>query len=410
VAIRDVKEFAHLSQEDVEALGREFDQIRSDIEESRGDADAAYIRRLITIQRRLNVAARVMLFGSNRRSLWWAGALTLGVAKILENMEIGHNVMHGEWDWMNDPEIHSSTWEWDNVCPADQWKHSHNYLHHTYTNVIGKDKDVGYEILRVRSDQPWHPYYLVQPVVNTLLMLAFEYGVSLHDLDIEGLRKAQLEDPDEFKRKLVAIGRKQARQIGKDYVLFPALTGPNFVPTATANFTANVIRNIWSYAIIFCGHFPDGAEVFTEEELENETQGEWYLRQLLGSANFTGGRLMHIMSGSLGYQIEHHLYPDLCSNRYPEIAERVRALCEKYELPYTTGPFPRQFWQATRSIWRLSLPAKKLREANMRRQDRGLPRSRGAVNSTGSDSPDTPQTPPVPANTPGLPGDTGQAT
>jgi linoleoyl-CoA desaturase len=409
VAIRDVKEFAHLSQEDVEALGREFDQIRSDIEESRGDADAAYIRRLITIQRRLNVAARVMMFGSNRRSLWWAGALTLGVAKILENMEIGHNVMHGEWDWMNDPEIHSSTWEWDNVCPADQWKHSHNYLHHTYTNVIGKDKDVGYEILRVRSDQPWHPYYLVQPVVNTLLMLAFEYGVSLHDLDIEGLRKMQLEDPEEFKRKLIDIGRKQARQIGKDYVLFPALTGPNFVPTATANFTANVIRNIWSYAIIFCGHFPDGAEVFTEEELENETQGEWYLRQLLGSANFTGSRLMHIMSGSLGYQIEHHLYPDLCSNRYPEIAERVRALCEKYELPYTTGPFPRQFWQATRSIWRLSLPAKKLREANERRQDRGLPRSRGAVNATGSDTPDTPQTPPVPANTPGLPGDTGHA-
>jgi fatty acid desaturase len=407
VAIRDVKEFAHLSQEDVEALGREFDQIRSDIEESRGDSDAAYIRRMITVQRRLNVAGRVALFGSKNKALWIAGAAMLSVAKILENMEIGHNVMHGEWDWMNDPEIHSSTWEWDNVCPADQWKHSHNYLHHTYTNVIGKDKDVGYEILRVRSDQPWHPYYLIQPVVNTLLMLAFEYGVSLHDLDIEGLRKAQLEDPQEFKRKLIAIGRKQARQIGKDYVLFPALTGPNFVPTATANFTANIIRNIWSYAIIFCGHFPDGAEVFTEEELENETQGEWYLRQILGSANFTGGRLMHIMSGSLGYQIEHHLYPDLCSNRYPEIAERVRALCEKYELPYTTGPFPRQFWQATRSIWRLSLPAKKLREANERRQDRGLPRHRGAVNSTGSKSPDTPQTPPVPANTPGLPADSG---
>jgi fatty acid desaturase len=407
MAISDIKEFAHLTEADVEALGEEFDRIRRDVEESRGAADEEYIRSIIKTQRRIEIAGRAALFGSVVPPLWMAGAALLGVAKILENMEIGHNVMHGQWDWMNDPEIHSATWEWDNVCPAEQWKHSHNYLHHTYTNVIGKDKDVGYEILRVRSDQPWHPYYLVQPVVNTLLMLAFEYGVSLHDLDIEGLRKMKLEDPDEFKRKLADTVRKQARQIGKDYVLFPALTGPNFVPTATANFTANIIRNIWSYAIIFCGHFPDGAEVFTEEELENETQGEWYLRQLLGSANFTGGRLMHIMSGSLGYQIEHHLFPDLCSNRYPEIAERVRALCEKYELPYTTGPFPRQFWQATRSIWRLSLPAKKLREANERRQDRGLPRSRGAVNSTGSKSPDTPQTPPVPASTPGLPADSG---
>ncbi|HWN28991.1 MAG TPA: acyl-CoA desaturase, partial [Actinomycetospora sp.] len=289
----------------------------------------------------------------------------------------------------------------------DQWKHSHNYLHHTYTNVIGKDKDVGYEILRVRSDQPWHPYYLTQPVVNALLMVAFEYGVSLHDLDIDGLVKLQLEDPDEFKRKLKDIARKQARQVGKDYVLFPALTGKNFVPTATANLTANIIRNVWSYAIIFCGHFPDGAEVFTEEELESETQGEWYLRQLLASANFTGNRLMHVMSGSLGYQIEHHLYPDLPSNRYPEIQERVLALCEKYDLPYTTGSFPRQFWQATRSIWRLSLPAKKLREASERRQSLGLPRHSGAVPSTGDQTPQTPQTPPAPASTPGHPGPTG---
>jgi NADPH-dependent stearoyl-CoA 9-desaturase len=404
MAISDIKEFTHLSEADVAAIGREFDAIRRDVEASRGEDDAAYIRGVIKLQRRLEIGGRVALVGSILPPLWLAGTAALAASKIIENMEIGHNVMHGQWDWMNDPEIHSAIWEWDNVCPSEQWKHSHNYLHHTYTNVIGKDKDVGYEILRVRSDQPWHPYYLTQPVVNTLLMLAFEYGVSLHDLDIDGLVKLQLEDPEEFQRKLMGIARKQARQIGKDYVLFPALAGKNFVPTATANFTANVIRNIWSYAIIFCGHFPDGAEVFTEEELENESQGEWYLRQLLGSANFTGNRLMHIMSGSLGYQIEHHLYPDLPCNRYPEIQERVLALCEKYDLPYTTGSFPRQFWQATRSIWRLSLPAKKMREAQERRQSKGLPRNWGAVNSTGSDSPATPQTAPAPANTPGHPG------
>jgi linoleoyl-CoA desaturase len=90
--------------------------------------------------------------------------------------------------------------------------------------------------------------------------------------------------------------------------------------TLSANVTANLVRNLWSYMIIFCGHFPDGAEKFTEEELEDETKAEWYLRQLLGSANFEGSRFLHIMAGSLGYQIEHHLFPDLPSNRYPEIA------------------------------------------------------------------------------------------
>ncbi|WP_202796312.1 MULTISPECIES: fatty acid desaturase [unclassified Pseudonocardia] len=370
----DVKEFAHLTDADVEAIGREFDAIRADVEERRGQSDADYIRSLITWQRRLTVAARATLFGSRVPALWAAGTAMLSVAKILENMEIGHNVMHGQWDWMNDPEIHSSTWEWDNVCPAEQWRHSHNYLHHTYTNVIGKDKDVGYEILRVRADQPWHPVYLGQPVWNVLLMLLFEHGVSLHDLDVEGLLKLSVDDPAEFRRKLRDVGRKHARQMRKDYVLFPLLTGRAFVPTLAANATANVVRNVWSYAIIFCGHFPDGAEVFTEEELDDETRGEWYLRQLLGSANFGGNRLMHVMSGSLGYQIEHHLFPNLPSNRYPEIAVTVREVCDKYDLPYTTGPFPRQFWQATRSIWRLSLPARGIREREHRRERRGLRR------------------------------------
>ncbi|MBO4240613.1 fatty acid desaturase family protein [Pseudonocardia alni] len=379
MAISDVKEFAHLTEADVEAIGHELDAIRADVEERRGQHDADYIRTMITWQRRLNVAARVTLFGSRIPPLWFAGTAMLSVAKILENMEIGHNVMHGQWDWMNDPEIHSSTWEWDNVCPAEQWRHSHNYLHHTYTNVIGKDKDVGYEILRVRADQPWHPAYLGQPFWNVLLMLLFEHGVSLHDLDVDGLLKMQLEDPEEFRRKLLDVGRKHARQMRKDFLLFPLLTGPAAVSTLTANATANVVRNIWSYAIIFCGHFPDGAEVFTEEELEGETRGEWYLRQLLGSANFTGNRLMHVMSGSLGYQIEHHLFPDLPSNRYPEIAVKIRALCEKYDLPYTTGPFPRQFWQATRSIWRLSLPARGIRESEHRRERRGLRRRPAAA-------------------------------
>ena len=91
-----------------------------------------------------------------------------------------------------------------------------------------------------------------------------------------------------------------------------------------ANAVANLIRNYWSYMVIFCGHFPDGAEKFTQEEFENETQAEWYLRQMLGSANFHAGPVMAFMSGNLCYQIEHHLFPDLPSNRYAEISERVR--------------------------------------------------------------------------------------
>ncbi|HJQ07640.1 MAG TPA: acyl-CoA desaturase [Nocardioides sp.] len=355
MAIADVKEYTHLTPEDVEQLGRELDAIRAEIEESRGAADAAYIQRLIKVQRGLAFAGRVLLLRSRNRFAWAGGTAALALAKILENMEIGHNVMHGQWDWMNDPEIHSSNWEWDTAQPAEQWKHSHNYVHHQFTNVLGHDNDIGYGILRMAREQKWSPANLGQPVYNALLAALFQWGVALHDLDIESIRRRE-KDPKVMARQLKQIWRKGRNQVLKDYVVYPALSGRSWRSTMTADATANLARNLWSYAIIFCGHFPDGALVFTEEELEDETRAEWYLRQMLGSANFEGGRLLHIVSGSLGYQIEHHLFPDLPSNRYPEIAVKVRALCEKYGLPYTTGPLHRQYGQALRTIMKLTLP------------------------------------------------------
>ena len=361
MAITDINEYAHLTDADVEALGAELDALRREIEADRGERDVRYLRRTILAQRALEVAGRLALFGSHRRSLWLLGTGSLALAKIIENMELGHNVMHGQWDWMNDPEVHSTTWEWDMVCASPHWKHSHNYIHHKYTNVIGMDHDVGYKTLRVTRDEPWQAKRAIQPVTNLLLAAGFEWGIGLHDLEIADVIAGK-------KSKEVAIPqikeflRKIGKQVGKDYVLFPALTGPNFVHTLTANVTANVIRNVWAYVVIFCGHFPDGAEKFTADTLDEETPGQWYLRQMLGSANFNAGPAMAFMSGNLCYQIEHHLYPDLPSNRLADISVRVRELCDKYDLPYTTGSLWVQYLKTLRTINKLALPDRFLRD------------------------------------------------
>jgi linoleoyl-CoA desaturase len=148
----------------------------------------------------------------------------------------------------------------------------------------------------------------------------------------------------------------------KDYVAFPALTalspGATYRSAATANAMANVIRNVWANAVIFCGHFPDGAEKFTKTDMVGESKGQWYLRQMLGSANFDNGPVLRFMSGNLCHQIEHHLYPDLPSNRLYEISFRVKQVCDKYDLPYTTGSFLLQYGKAWRTIAKLSLPNK----------------------------------------------------
>jgi linoleoyl-CoA desaturase len=405
-----------LSQEQIEALGREFDAIHDEVFNDLGERDAKYIRSMIEMHRRLALMGRAALVPSRFWPAWLFGTASLSAAKILENMEIGHNVMHGQWDWMNNPEIHSSTWDWDTASTKEAWKHSHNYVHHTYTNIRGKDKDLGYEIMRIDPHQKWHPVYLLQPFYNVLLMALFEWGVAVHDLDFEAIRKGE-KSKKQLRKELKGIAGKARAQIVKDYIAFPALSGlimggvaaaaeavredrerrpvpsrlrarlpkrlrgkvaersparaigeawlseftRSYKSTLWADVTANVIRNFWSNAIIFCGHFPDQTYTFSEEEVEDESKGGWYVRQLIGAANIEGSPLFHVASGNLGYQVEHHLYPDMPSTRYGEIAPKVRDVCKRYGLPYNTGPFSKQWGSVQRTILRLAFPGGKPR-------------------------------------------------
>ncbi|HEY2220445.1 MAG TPA: acyl-CoA desaturase [Actinomycetospora sp.] len=361
---------AHLTTQDVEDIGIELEALRDEVMSSLGEADAEYIRRVIRTQRGLEVAGRVLLLGALFPPAFVAGTASLAVAKILENMEIGHNVLHGQWDWMRDPEIHSTTWEWDHVSTAASWQQTHNYLHHTYTNIHGKDRDIGYNVLRVDPDQPWHPLYLIQTLTNAGLAMIFEWGIAAFDLELDQIQRGEVtwaEKMPEIKK----MARKAGKQALKDFVVFPALSGPSFVPAALGGLLANLTRNVWSHAVIFCGHFPVEVETFDEERLEDETQAEWYVRQMLGSANIEGSPLLHIMTGNLSHQIEHHLFPDMPSNHYARIAPQVRDLCRRYGLPYHAGPMWKQYGGVLWKIARLSLPGG--HESIEKRRRRGLP-------------------------------------
>ncbi len=344
-----------LTLEQADAFGREIDAIKEREMAKLGAEDADYIRRVIKAQRALEVGGRALLFAGVLPPAWLAGTAMLGVAKILDNMEIGHNIMHGQYDWMRDPAISGRTFEWDTACPADQWRHSHNYMHHTHTNIVGMDRDIGYGILRMSEDQRWHPYYLGNPLYAFLLMVLFQYGVALHELETERIRSGEIKLRDK-RDTLTAIWKKTRRQTLKDYVAFPLLAGP-FAPfVLTGNLTANLMRNVWSYMIIFCGHFPDGTQEFTVEETEDESRGQWYFRQVLGSANLTGGKIFHLLSGNLSHQIEHHLFPDMPARRYADIAPEVQEICERYGVPYNKGPLLQQFGTVVRKIVKLTLP------------------------------------------------------
>ncbi len=361
----------HLTPQDIEAIGAELDALRAEVMDSRGENDARYIRRVIKAQRYLEVGSRaVLLFSGVKvkgiRPAWWIGTAGLSVAKILENMEIGHNVMHGQWDWMRDPKIHSTAWEWDNASPASQWKHSHNEIHHTFTNVLGRDNDLGYGILRVDQDQKWTLFFLFQPLWHVLNAAVFEYSIAAYDLELGAYmtkkQKGRLtpEETAKFKRDANEVVHKIRRQVTKDYVVHPLLAAPtgSARTTLTANLVANLVRNLWTNTVIICGHFPPGIATFEKTSIDGETRGEWYLRQMLGSGNIHGSKAMHLMTGNLSHQIEHHLFPDMPSNRYGQIAPRIRDLMERYDLPYVTGSLAKQVGSVYWKVVQLSLPNK----------------------------------------------------
>lgn len=356
-----------LSATELESFGAELDALRARTVATLGQRDADYIRGIVKAVRYSGFAGRALLFlgailGSTvLPAVLWpaciAGTLLLALSKILENMELGHNVMHGQYDWMRDPHLDGKTYEWDIAGTGDNWRKTHNYKHHTWTNVRGMDDDIGYGLLRVFPEQRWKPFYLFQPIIAVVFAMLFEWGVAIQDLKLGRWLLGKMKT-SQLRKAFRPVGRKMARQIVKDYVVFPLLAGPFFLPVLLGNAVANILRNVWTYTIIFCGHFTADVETFPKESVKGESRGQWYLRQLRGSSNIAGGRLLNLLSGNLSHQIEHHFFPDVPANRYAAMAVEVREICSRYGQHYNTGSLPKQCAQVTWRILRHAFPSR----------------------------------------------------
>jgi linoleoyl-CoA desaturase len=351
-----------LTAAEQDGFAAELDALRARTVAELGERDARYIRRIVKWVRYTEVAGRGLLFAGAfvpaiLLPAWIAGVLLLALSKILENMELGHNVIHGQYDFMADPHLNGRTYEWDIAGTSENWRHTHNFRHHTYTNVRGMDDDIGYGLLRIFPEQRWKPFHLAQPLIAVVFAILFEWGVAAQNLKL-GRWFAGKTTKAQMRELFRPAGRKMLRQVIKDYVLFPLLAGPFFLVVLSGNVVANLLRNLWTYTIIFCGHFTADAETFSKDSILNESRGHWYLRQLRGSSNLAGGRLLNVLSGNLSHQIEHHFFPDIPANRYAEMAVEVKAICARYGQHYNTGSLPRQFGQVVWRILRHAFPSR----------------------------------------------------
>ncbi|MFH7804538.1 fatty acid desaturase family protein [Acinetobacter sp. BSP-53] len=347
----------YLTAEQIAEFGEKVDAIRREIMDSIGEKDAQYIYKIRDFVRYSEIVSRSMLmFGGWIPPVWLLGTGLLGISKIVENMELGHNVMHGQFDWLNDPTLNGANYDWDTMATGDDWKHTHNYIHHTYTNIVGQDHDVGYGLIRVSEAQKWEPRFLFNIPLTIQLMLFFEWYVGVQGLHLEDVLVYKTKTWKEVWKESAKFRKKATRQIAKDYVFFPLIAGPNALPVFAGNAVANVIRSLWASAVIFNGHFTEDTETFEPDNTATETRAEWYLRQIRGSSNFSGTEWLHILSGNLSHQIEHHLFPDMPANRYAEAAPKIRVLCAEYGIHYNEASFMKQFASVWVRLAQCSLP------------------------------------------------------
>lgn len=342
--------------ENLEAFAAELDDILRRASQALGEPDIRYLRSVVRAQRALETCGRCLLQFGRSRPTAVAAALALATAKTLDNLEIGHNVLHGQYDWAKDPHLNSRTFEWDVAVPARLWRYQHNFVHHTYTNVYGRDENLSAGPLRVSAPQPWHRHHLLGPLLLLVMAPLSEWFLaaqaaaeSCHDSaphDLAATRKDVL-------RQTAA---KAARQAAKDLVVFPLLSGRRARRTLLANAAALLLRNVWIFTVALISHYPQDLTVYDADVLDNETRGQWYARQVKATANIRGGRLLHLLSGHHTQHIEHHLFPGLPASRYQEVAPRVREVCERHGIPYATASLPAQLASALRHLVALSLP------------------------------------------------------
>jgi NADPH-dependent stearoyl-CoA 9-desaturase len=344
------------------SFGRSIDAIRKDVESLVGDEDVAHIARIRRLSRRFELAGRGLIHFSVDPVSWGLGVLSLWAHKQLEAVEIGHTVLHGAYDHLEGAEaFRAEGFEWRFPVDEASWRVAHNIRHHQYTNVLDKDPDLrlGMARLSARIDHRW--YHALQPVTSVGSWLTFGVAIHAHStgmLDLYFHRDGRAEnlsdhEPDTLRAAHRAAVGKLARYYGREYVFFPVLAGPFFAKVLLGNVAAELMRDVYTGATIYCGH-ADATDY--PKDARARGRGAWYAMQAEAAHDFVVPLPLSILCGGLDYQIEHHLFPRLPPNRLREIAPRVRAACEAHGVEYRSDSWPRALWKSLRALRKLASP------------------------------------------------------
>ncbi len=286
-------------------------------------------------------------------------------------MELGHNIGHGQWDWMNDPEIHSNTWEWDMAGVSSQWRYSHNYRHHVFTNVLGVGRR---HRLRHHAGDPRRPVEAevsasaaAQPVAGDRLRMGHRPARPARGARARGDRSRK-ERPD----KGVSRTRSGVRW-RKDYLLSSRAERPAVAPHAGGQRRGQCPAQSVGVRGDLLRALPGrGREVHRGRHGRTRPNPTGICGRCSAARTSTPDRCWRSPAATCATRSNTTCSPTCPAIATAQIAERVRALCDKYDLPYTTGSFARQFLLSQRTILKLAVPDRFLTATSRRRSGDGV--------------------------------------
>ncbi|HSA58578.1 MAG TPA: fatty acid desaturase [bacterium] len=350
-----------------EAFGREISAVGEEVRARLGDEDVAYVKKLRKVSRAAEAVGRALIHFSLDPLTWSAGVFSLWLHHQLETAEIGHSALHGCWDGLKGAEaFYPSAFKWTMPVDEKAWQHEHNILHHQYTNIVGRDPDLNYGGLRIAEQTRWLPRNLVQFLQFFWTAPIFAWTIAIHATGLTDLTHPRNDEtyanvlPDKKITTLLKAFKQTAKKMIPyslyEFGFWPMLAGPLWWKVLAGNLTAETMRNVYTCATIYAGHFGDDLTYF-DKDFKAKGRGEWYKAQIEAAHNYDVPVPVSVLCGALDYQIEHHLFPKLPPNRLREVGPKIQKICKKYGIRYHRSDWGKTLKESLKRIFKMSFPA-----------------------------------------------------
>lgn len=265
-------------------------------------------------------------------------AIIMGIGMSGIGMSVMHDANHGSYS--TNPKVN----KWVGICiyliggDVYNWKVQHNILHHTYTNIEGLDGDIEQDpFLRLSHGQKWHKSHQYQHI----------YGFFLYTL---GTITWAFMDFIQFKRftnwGLSPDGPLDKKKQFKKLIFYKIVYWLFIfiLPSIFSTFLwwqiifgwviMNMVAGFILTVTFQLAHVVEGV-TFPVPSEEGKVENEWMIHQLKTTANFAkDSKLVNWFVGGLNFQIEHHLFPNICHIHYKQISSIVKATAEEYGILY----------------------------------------------------------------------------